>query len=212
MKTTDPITNLINAFSRLPGIGERTASRLAFHVLNQPPELARDLAQALVEVKERVGFCRRCCNLTEHELCHICANTKRDRARLCVVESSPDLRAIENTGEFRGTYHVLHGLISPLEGVGPDDIHIAELLKRLQPTPPPEEAHYDEALREQIEEVIVATSPSVDGEATSLYLTRLLKPLGIKVSRIASGVPIGSELEYTDRMTLSRAILERRTL
>src|SRR5690606_1017728 len=124
-----------NAFSRLPGIGERTASRLAFHVLNQPPELARDLAQALVEVKERVGFCRRCCNLTEHELCHICSNTKRDRTRLCVVESSPDLRAIENTGEFRGTYHVLHGLISPLEGVGPDDIHIAELIKRLQPTP-----------------------------------------------------------------------------
>ena len=208
MKTSDPITNLINALSRLPGIGERTASRLAFYILNASDDLATDLSDALTQVKERIGFCKRCCNLTEDDYCHICANAKRDRNILAVVESTPDLRAIENTGEFRGTYHVLHGLISPLEGIGPDDIRVAELLRRLQggePDEPPEMA-------EEIDEVILATSPSADGEATALYLTKLLKPMGIKVSRIASGVPIGSDLEYTDRMTLSRALLERREL
>lgn len=204
MHTTDPITNLINAFSKLPGIGERTASRLAFHVMNQPDELARELSEALISVKERMGLCVICCNLTEHEVCHICAHDKRSTSTLCVVESTPDLRAIENTGEFRGRYHVLHGLISPLEGVGPDDVRTAELLRRLQggSTKYPEE----------VSEVILAMSPSVDGEATALYLTRLIKPAGVKVTRIASGVPIGSELEYTDRMTLSRALLERREL
>ena len=207
MKTSDPITNLINALSRLPGIGERTASRLAFHIMNQPEELAHELAQALIQVKARIGFCKRCCNLTEDDLCAICANPKRDRTKLCVVESVPDLRAIENTGEFRGVYHVLHGLISPLEGVGPDDLKVAELVRRMTPS-----AEYGEALIEQIDEVVLATSPSVDGEATALYLTRLLKPSGLKLTRIASGVPIGSDLEYTDRMTLSRALIERRTL
>ena len=131
MKTSDPITNLINALSRLPGIGERTASRLAFYILNASDDLATDLSDALTQVKERIGFCKRCCNLTEDDYCHICANAKRDRNILAVVESTPDLRAIENTGEFRGTYHVLHGLISPLEGIGPDDIRVAELLRRL---------------------------------------------------------------------------------
>ena len=207
MKSTDPITNLINALSRLPGIGERTASRLAFHILNQPDDLARDLAEALVQVKERIGFCKRCCNLTEDDLCSICANPKRDRTKICVVESSPDLRAIENTGEFRGVYHVLHGLISPLEGIGPDDIRVAELVRRMTPN-----AEFGEPFIENIDEMILATSPSVDGEATALYMTRLLKPMGIKLTRIASGVPIGSELEYTDRMTLSRALIERREL
>lgn len=207
MKSTDPITNLINALSRLPGIGERTASRLAFHILNQPDDLARDLAEALVQVKERIGFCKRCCNLTEDDLCSICANPKRDRTKICVVESSPDLRAIENTGEFRGVYHVLHGLISPLEGIGPDDIRVAELVRRMTPN-----AEFGEPFIESIDEMILATSPSVDGEATALYLTRLLKPVGVKLSRIASGVPIGSDLEYTDRMTLSRALIERREL
>ncbi len=206
MKTADPITNLINALSRLPGIGERTASRLAFYILNQPDELANDLAAALSEVKERIGLCTRCCNLTDGDLCTICASPKRDRTQVCVVERTPDLRAIENTGEFRGTYHVLHGLISPLEGVGPDDIRVAELLRRLQGGDDGEEHS------EAIEEVILATAPSVDGEATSLYLTKVLKPAGVKVTRIASGVPIGSDLEYTDRMTLSRALLERREL
>lgn len=208
MKTTDPITNLINSLSRLPGIGERTASRLAFFILNQPDDLAKDLSDALIEVKERIGFCTRCCNLTEDDYCQICANTKRDRHILCVVESTPDLRAIENTGEFRGTYHVLHGLISPLEGIGPDEIRVAQLLRRLQGSQPGEPVE----LEEKIEEIILATSPSVDGEATALYLTKLLKPMEIKVTRIASGVPIGSDLEYTDRMTLSRALIERREL
>ena len=204
MKTTDPITNLINALTKLPGIGERTASRLAFFVLNQPAEIAEDLAEALVQVKERVGLCAVCCNLTEAEECSICRAGKRDSTTICVVESTPDLRAIENTGEFRGHYHVLHGLISPLEGIGPDDIHVAELLRRLRPRSEDEE--------DAVREVILATSPSVDGEATALYLARLIKPLGIEVTRIASGVPIGSELEYADRVTLSRALAGRREL
>lgn len=208
MKTADPITNLINSLSKLPGIGERTASRLAFYILNQPEDLATDLADALTAVKERIGLCKRCCNLTENDYCEICMSGKRDRDVICVVESTPDLRAIENTGEFRGTYHVLHGLISTLEGVGPDDIRVAELLRRLQ-GPLEDEP---EEIAEEISEVILATSPSVNGEATALYLTKLLKPMGITVTRIASGVPIGSELEYTDRMTLSRALLERREL
>ncbi len=202
MQTTDPITNLINAFARLPGIGERTASRLAFFVMNQPPDLAQELARALLEIKEKVGLCTSCCNLTEGDLCSICRSPKRDRTVVCVVESTPDLRAIENTGEFRGLYHVLHGLISPLEGIGPDDVHVKELLIRLQGSDDDE----------PIDEVIVATSPSVDGEATALYLSKLLKPMDVKVSRIASGVPIGGELEYVDRVTLSRALTQRREL
>lgn len=204
MKPTDPITRLVNAFAKLPGVGERTASRLAFFILNQPEEIAGELAEALVEVKQRVGLCERCCNLTDEQLCSICQAPKRDRALICVVENTPDLRAIENTGEFQGTYHVLHGLISPLEGIGPDDVHIRELLKRLESA----EANGGA----EAAEIIIATSPSVDGEATALYLSKLIKPLGIRVSRIASGVPIGSELEYTDKSTLSRALTQRRDL
>ena len=208
MKTSDPITNLINNLSKLPGVGERTATRLAFYILNQPPELARELAEALVLVKDRIGLCKRCCNLTEREYCAICAAPKRDRRSICVVESPSNLRAIEETGEFRGTYHVLHGLISPLEGIGPDEIRVAELVRRLSGSQPGDPPEYDE----NIEEIILATSPSVDGEATALYLARLLKPLGPKLSRIASGIPIGSELEYADRMTISRALIDRRAL
>lgn len=197
MRPDDPITHLINAFARLPGVGERTASRLAFFVLNQPDALVDDLIDALHRVKTEVGFCTQCCNLTQGTLCTICQDTRRDAGVVCVVESTPDLRAIERTGEFRGTYHVLHGLISPLEGVGPDDLRIRELLSRL-------------GSESQVKEIILATSPSVDGEATALYLSRLLKPLGVSVSRIASGIPIGGELEYADRVTLSRAIVQRR--
>jgi recombination protein RecR len=204
MKPTDPITRLVNAFAKLPGVGERTASRLAFFILNQPEEIASELAEALVDVKQRVGLCERCCNLTDETLCSICQSPRRDPGSICVVENTPDLRAIENTGEFTGTYHVLHGLISPLEGIGPDDVHIRELLKRLEAA--------EAGSEEQVREIIIATSPSVDGEATSLYLSKLIKPLGIRVSRIASGVPIGSELEYTDKSTLSRALTERRDL
>ncbi|MBA2661978.1 MAG: recombination protein RecR [Bradymonadaceae bacterium] len=204
MKTRDPITNLINALSKFPGIGERTATRLAFFVLKEPVEFANELASALIEVKEKVGLCQRCCNLTEGDLCAICRDTRRDPTTICVVESTPDLRAIEGTGDFRGTYHVLHGVISPLEGVGPDDLHVRELLDRMRPGPDQQAT--------PVTEVIVATSPSVDGEATALYLLRLLRPLGVRVSRIASGVPIGGELEYTDRVTLSRAIAQRRDM
>lgn len=204
MKSSDPITRLVNAFAKLPGIGERTATRLAFFVLNQPEELAHELAEALVEVKEKVGLCERCCNLTDEGLCSICESTRRDHATICVVGSTQDLRAIENTGEFQGVYHVLHGVISPLEGVGPDDIHVSELLGRLESA----EANGGT----EVDEIIVATSPSVDGEATSLYLKKLIAPLDIRISRIASGVPIGSELEYTDKSTLSRALSERREL
>lgn len=200
MKSEDPITNLINAFSKLPGIGERTASRLAFFVLNAPEQVAYDLAAALASVKEQVGLCMRCCNLTQNELCEICAAPKRDRSTICVVENTPDLRAIENTGEFRGSYHVLHGLIRPLEGIGPDDVHIRELLIRLS------------GEDQEATEIILATSPSVDGEATALYLSKILKPLELRVTRIASGIPIGGDLEYTDRVTLSRAITQRREL
>ena len=202
MKSSDPITRLVNAFAKLPGIGERTATRLAFFVLNQPEELAHELAEALVEVKEKVGLCERCCNLTDEGLCSICGSTRRDHSQICVVASTQDLRAIENTGEFQGVYHVLHGVISPLEGVGPDDIHVSELLRRLESA--------DANGGEEVDEIIVATSPSVDGEATTLYLKKLIKPLEIRISRIASGVPIGSELEYTDKSTLSRALSERR--
>jgi recombination protein RecR len=204
LKSSDPITRLVNAFAKLPGIGERTATRLAFFVLNQPEELAHELAEALVEVKEKVGLCERCCNLTDEGLCSICESTRRDHATICVVGSTQDLRAIENTGEFQGVYHVLHGVISPLEGVGPDDIHVSELLGRLESA----EANGGT----EVDEIIVATSPSVDGEATSLYLKKLIAPLDIRISRIASGVPIGSELEYTDKSTLSRALSERREL
>ncbi len=202
VETTDPITRLVNAFRKLPGIGERTATRLAFFVLNEPEEISRELADALVDVKQRVGLCERCCNLTDEDLCDICSDARRDRSLICVVERTQDLRAIERTGDYRGLYHVLHGLISPLDGVGPDDIHVRQLVTRLQ----------DGDDGDAVDEVIAATSPSVDGEATALYLQRLLEPMGIQVSRIASGVPIGGDLEYTDRVTLTRAIEQRRQM
>jgi recombination protein RecR len=204
VESNDPITNLINAFAKLPGIGEQTASRLAYYILDQPDELADELSEALVRVNEEVNLCERCCDLTEGELCSICRTERRDRSTICVIANPSDLRAIERTGEYDGTYHVLHGIISPLEGVGPDDLYVQELLDRVN-----DPEHNG---GESVDEVIVATSPSVDGEATSMYLSKILKPQGVAVSRIASGVPIGSELEYTDKSTLSRALTERREL
>ncbi len=198
----DPITRLVNAFRQLPGVGERTATRLAFFVLNESDEISRELADALVDVKEKVGLCEDCCNLTDRDRCAICEDARRDRSLVCVVERTQDLRAIERTGDYGGTYHVLHGLISPLDGVGPDDIYVRQLITRLQKT----------GGEEAIEEVIVATSPSVDGEATALYLQRLLEPLGVRVTRIASGIPIGSDLEYADKVTLARALEQRRQM
>ena len=194
----DPIGRLIRELARLPGIGEKTATRLAFHVLRAPPEYAQDLARALVDVKEKIRLCERCMNLTEQSPCTLCADARRDPTVVCVVATPPDLHAVERTGGFRGRYHVLHGVLSPLEGIGPDDLRIKERLARLGP--------------EQIRELIIATSPNVEGEATALYLAKVVKPLGVRVTRIASGLAVGGELEYADGVTISRALEARREM
>ena len=193
----DPIQRLIQRLARLPGIGEKTATRLAFHILRAPEVQARELAQAVLEVREKIRLCSVCCNLTEADPCSICGDTRRDAHTLCVVAQPTDVLAVERSGDYRGRYHVLHGVLSPLDGVGPEDLRIAELLRRLSG---------------EITEVILATSPNVEGEATAMYLARLVKPLGPRVTRIASGVPIGGELEYVDQVTLSRAIEGRHEL
>ncbi len=196
--TPDPLNRLVAQLAKLPGIGEKTAQRLAFHILRAPAEYAQDLSSAIREVVEKVRLCNRCFSLTDQELCGFCQDSRRDERIVCVVEGVSDLMAIERTREFKGRYHVLHGVLSPLEGVGPDQLRIKELLTRLQGG--------------QIEEVIVATNPDVEGEATALYLTRLLKPMGIRVTRIAQGVPMGGDLEYADQATLARALSARREL
>ncbi|HVE84760.1 MAG TPA: recombination mediator RecR [Myxococcales bacterium] len=196
--TPDPLNRLVAQLARLPGIGEKTAQRLAFHILRQPPEYARELSAAILEVKEKVHLCARCFSLTEEELCGFCRDDRRDERVVCVVENVADLMAIERTREFKGRYHVLHGVLSPLEGVGPDQLRVKELLARLN--------------EGKIEEIIVATNPDVEGEATALYLTRLLKPMGLRVSRIAQGLPMGGDLEYADQATLARALSARREL
>lgn len=196
--TPDPIQRLVAELAKLPGIGEKTAQRLAFHILKEPREYARDLSRAISEVVEKVRLCPICCALTEIEPCAQCRDPQRDSRLLCVVENVADQLAIERTREFKGRYHVLHGVLSPLEGIGPDQLRIKELLARLGDG--------------QVEEVIVATNPDIEGETTALYLTRLVKPLGIKVSRIAQGVPMGGDLEYADQVTLARALSGRREM
>ncbi len=196
--TPDPLNQLVARLARLPGIGEKTAQRLAFYILRAPPEFARELARAIEEVVDKVHLCSRCFALTESDLCSFCTDPRRDERTLCVVEGVPDLIAVERTREFKGRYHVLHGVLSPLEGIGPDQLKIKDLIARLH------DGH--------VEEVIVATNPDVEGEATALYLTRLLKPLGIKVSRIAQGLPMGGDLEFADQATLARALSARREL
>ena len=193
-----PIDHLIEALTRLPGIGKKTASRLAFHILQTSPSEAQELARAILDVKEKIRLCSVCFNLTDEDPCRICQDERRAGEILCVVEGPNDLIAIENTGVFNGRYHVLHGTISPLEGIGPDQIKMKELLGRLE--------------REKISEVILANNPTVDGGATALYLIDLIKPLGIKVTRIAYGIPMGSEIEYSDGMTLSKALEGRREI
>jgi recombination protein RecR len=200
--TNDPIGRLIRELARLPGIGEKTATRLAFHVLRAPESYARQLAQALVEVKERIRLCSTCMNLTETDPCALCADTRRDPHVVCVVATPPDLYAVERAGHFRGLYHVLHGVLSPLDGVGPDDLRLRELVARL--------SGGDEARRPA--ELIVATSPNVEGEATALYVARICKPLGVRVTRIASGLAVGGELEYADGVTITRALEARRDM
>jgi len=198
MSVADPIARLVKELARLPGIGEKTAQRLAFHVLDAGPEYAEALAAAVVGAVRDVRLCSTCQTLTERDPCGICADPRRDARLLCVVEGVPDLVAVERTHEFRGRYHVLHGALSPLDGVGPSDLKIRELLVRLE--------------REPADEVVIATNPDVEGEATALYLAKLLKPLGIRVSRIAQGVPMGGDLEYADQVTLARALSGRRDL
>ncbi len=198
MPVADPIARLVKELAKLPGIGEKTAQRLAFHILKAGPAYAGDLAAAIAGVVRDVSLCSTCQTLTDRDPCPICADERRDPRTVCVVEGVPDLLAIERTHEFRGRYHVLHGALSPLDGVGPSDLKIKELLLRLE--------------REPADEVVIATNPDVEGEATALYLTKLLKPLGIRVTRIAQGVPMGGDLEYADQVTLARALAGRREL
>ena len=187
-----PLTKLIEQFERLPGIGRKTAQRLAFYVLNLPREKAQQFAGAITEAHDKIKKCRVCQSLTEGELCPICADSARDGSVICVVEDSQDVLAFERTREYHGLYHVLHGLISPMDGIGPDQLHIKELLARIGSG--------------EVKEVIMATNPTVEGEATAMYLARLLKPMGVRVTRLAYGIPVGGNLEYADEVTLYRAL------
>jgi recombination protein RecR len=196
MEAKDPIRKLITHLARMPGIGEKTATRLAFYLLNAPADYLQTFAQSLIEVSAEIRLCSVCCNYTQQDPCAICRDARRDQATICVVSRIQDLMAIEKSKSYRGVYHVLHGVLSPLDGIGPEDLKITELLRRLESG--------------TVHEIILALSPSVDGEATAVYLSGLLKPLGVKTSRIASGVPIGGELEYSDGVTLGRAIADRR--
>ena len=198
-----PIQRLIDELSRLPGIGPKSAQRVAFYLLKISTDDADRLASAIVEVKEKVRLCRVCFNVSDEDLCEFCRNPRRDSSLVCVVQEPPDIVAIERTREFDGVYHVLQGAISPIEGLGPDDLRVADLLARLQS---PAEGHA------AIKEVIVATNPNTEGEATAMYLARLLTPLGVAVSRLASGLPVGGDLEYADEVTLGRALEGRRRL
>ena len=193
-----PVQDLIEEFGRLPGIGPKSAQRLAFHLLTVDAADAQRLAEAIRSVKEKVRFCARCHNVSEQEYCRVCRDARRDPHVVCVVEEPRDLMAIERTNEFRGRYHVLGGAISPIDGIGPDQLRIKELVTRLG--------------AEGIEEVVLATNPNIEGEATASYLARLLKSMGIRVSRIASGLPVGGDLEYADEVTLGRAFAGRREL
>jgi len=195
---TQPVQTLIDEFGRLPGIGPKSAQRIAFHLLKMSADDAGRLAHAITDAKARVRFCERCFNVAEDTLCPICADDRRDSSVICVVEESRDIVAVEKTGEYRGRYHVLLGAMSPLEGIGPEQLKIRELVLRLEP--------------EGVEEVIVCTNPNTEGEVTAMYLARMLKPLGLKVTRIASGLPVGGDLEYADELTLGRAIEGRRNM
>ncbi|ELO8895241.1 recombination protein RecR [Listeria monocytogenes] len=196
MHYPEPITKLIDSFMKLPGIGPKSAARLAFYVLDMKEDDVLDFAKALVDAKRNLSFCSVCGHITDKDPCYICADTSRDRSVICVVQESKDVIAMEKMRDFHGLYHVLHGTISPMDGIGPEDINIPDLLKRLQD--------------DTIEEVILATNLNVEGEATAMYISRLLKPSGIKVTRIAHGLPVGGDLEYADEVTLSKAMEGRR--
>ena len=191
----EPIGRLINQFSKLPGVGKKTAQRYAYKIINMSPEEAAEFASAVTEAKRKVKYCKVCGNFTENDVCDICRT--RDKSTICVVKEPKDVIALEKLHEYKGVYHVLHGVISPMEGVGPNDIRVKELLERIDGS---------------VKEVIMATNPDVEGEATAMYIARLLKPLGVNVTRLAHGIPIGSEIEYTDDVTLCRTLLERKSI
>ena len=192
------IEKLIESFEKLPSIGHKTATRLAFHMLNLNEESTKEFINSIIEAKKNLRYCSKCFNITETDPCPICSSPKRDQSTICVVEDVKDVVAMEKTHEFKGVYHVLHGSISPMNGIGPEDIKIKELLERLRDT--------------DVNEIIIATNPRVEGEATAIYLSKLIKPIGIKVTRIAHGIPVGGDLEYTDEVTLSKALEGRREL
>lgn len=198
-KYQDPVSKLIFELSKLPGIGEKTATRLAYYVLKQDAEYARALADALLQAKTKIGLCQDCFTFTDQAVCAVCSDPQREHALVCVVERPSDLHSIEATGTYRGVYHVLHGALSPLDGVGPDDLKIRELLGRLRVSED----------RVTPREIILATNPSVEGDATALYLTKLIKPLGMRVTQLAHGLPMGGQLEYTDRQTIGKALENR---
>lgn len=198
MQHIAPLTKLVEQFRRLPGIGPKSATRLAYHVLAMDKEQAANLASAIIEAKDKIGYCEICFNLTDCNPCRLCQSEERDDGIICVVEEPRDVAAMERTREFRGRYHVLHGSLSPLDGVGPEELRLKELLLRLRDG--------------KVQEVIMATNPDVEGEATAMYTARLLKPLGIKVTRIGHGLPMGGDLEYADEVTLSKALENRREI
>ncbi len=194
--TPEPITRLVEAFSRLPGVGPKTASRLTFYLLRSGEELTTELAEALADLYRRLTYCQVCFNITEVSPCPVCQDEQRDRETICVVEEPLDVLAIEKTGAYRGLYHVLHGAISPVDGIGPDELRFKELIQRLQQRP--------------VSEVILATNPNLEGEATAMYLERQITPLGVRITRLARGLPVGGDLEYADTVTLTRALEGRR--
>ena len=198
MQYTKPLAKLIEEFQKFPGVGPKSAQRMAFHLLKMPINEVREISKAIVDAKEQIKYCHKCFNMSSMNPCEICSSTKRDKTTICVVSETKDLIAVEKTKEFIGEYHVLQGLISPLDGIGPEDLKIRELLQR--------------ASQPDIKEIILAINPSIEGEATSLYLSKLIKPMGIRVSRIAFGLPIGGDLEYADEITLARAIEGRREI
>ena len=193
-----PIAKLIEEFAKLPGIGKRSAERLAFHILKQPKNQVENFAASLLAAKEKITFCPLCQSLTDKTPCGICADTKREHSIICVVENPKDILAMEKTKEYKGVYHVLHGVISPMDGIGPNDIKIKELLSRTE--------------GDAVREIIMATNPTIEGEATAMYISKLFKPLGVKVTRIAHGLPVGGELEYADEITITRALEGRREI
>lgn len=198
MYYAQPIARLIEELTKLPGIGPRTAQRLAFHLLDAPKSTVRALADSLVEAREKILYCSTCCDLTDRDPCRVCGDGARDGTIICVIEEPRDVVAMERTREYKGLYHVLHGAINPMEGVGPDQIRARELLRRLE--------------SDAVQEVVLCTNPTTEGEATAIYLARLIKPLGIKVTRIARGLPVGGDLEYADEVTLARALEGRREM